>query len=472
MKRCNGFHKQSQADVFDNGKEDQPKAIEIPESKSQKRKSLKQNQKHYLNLPSFCNINPRSLYNKLSEFHTFVEQEELDCIFISESWERLDLPLTEVIKLKDFEIISNAFQRPNIGGRPAILVNRSKFDVQNLTNTVIHIPWGVEAVWCVITPKNVSQSCQVQKIACCALYSKPDSRKKTLLLDHVSDAFHILSKKYGRGLEFCIAGDTNDLDLDPILNLNHKFQQIVRDYTRMDPPAILDPVITTMGKFYQVPLVLDPLDADLDKNGVASDHRIVIVRQLGPLSNQSARQSRIVKCRPISESGLNNMKMWFQEQTWVEIFEAESAHVKAEILQTKLLSALNKFCPEKSFKFNNDDQPWMSRKLKTLDRKRKQIYRLERKSEKWKVANKFFKNEVKLAKKDFYKKAIADLKEKKPGQWYSWLKRVSSHDQKSESLKIDEISHLSTEEQAELIADKFSSIPNEYDELKTPYRHF
>ena len=115
MKRCNGFHKQSQADVFDNGKEDQPKAIEIPESKSQKRKSLKQNQKHYLNLPSFCNINPRSLYNKLSEFHTFVEQEELDCIFISESWERLDLPLTEVIKLKDFEIISNAFQRPNIG---------------------------------------------------------------------------------------------------------------------------------------------------------------------------------------------------------------------------------------------------------------------------------------------------------------------------------------------------------------------
>ena len=91
--------------------------------------------------------------------------------------------------MKDFEVFSNAFQRPNIGGRPAILVNRRKFDVQNLTNTVIHIPWVVEAVWCVITPKNVSQSSQVQKIACCALYSKPDSRKKALLLDHVSDGF-------------------------------------------------------------------------------------------------------------------------------------------------------------------------------------------------------------------------------------------------------------------------------------------
>ena len=97
---------------------------------------------------------------------------------------------------------------------------------KNLTNTVINIPWGVEAVWCVLTPKLISQSCEVQK---------------TNLLDHISNAFHVLNKKYGRGLEFCIAGDTNDLDLDPILNLHHKFQQIVQDFTRMDPPATLAP---------------------------------------------------------------------------------------------------------------------------------------------------------------------------------------------------------------------------------------
>ena len=193
-----------------------------------------------------------------------------------------------------------------------------------------------------------------------------------------------MNKKYGRGLEFCIAGDTNDLDLDPILNLHHKFQQIVQDFTRMDPPAILDPIITTMGRLYQVPVVVDPLDADLDTNGVASDHRIVIAKQLGPLNNKSARQTRIVKCRPLPESGLNDLKIWFMEQTWKDVFEAENVHMKAEILQSKLLAALDKCCPEKSIKINNDDQPWMSRKLKSLDRKRKRIYRRERKSEKWK----------------------------------------------------------------------------------------
>ena len=63
------------------------------------------------------------------------------------------------------------------------------------------------------------------------------SRKKILHLDHISDA---------RGLHFIIAGDSNDLNLDPILNLSQNFQQIVHDWTRLDPPALLDPIITTL----------------------------------------------------------------------------------------------------------------------------------------------------------------------------------------------------------------------------------
>ena len=82
----------------------------------------------------------------------------------------------------------------------------------------MQIPWGVEAVWCVLTPKNISNDSKIQKIACCAVYSKPASKKKTLLLDHISDAYNALKTKYGKGLHFVIAGDTNDLKLDSILS--------------------------------------------------------------------------------------------------------------------------------------------------------------------------------------------------------------------------------------------------------------
>ena len=52
----------------------------------------------------------------------------------------------------------------------------------------------------------------------------------------------------------------------------------------MDPPAILDPTITTISKFYQEPMCLEPLDADHDKNGVKSDHRIVMMRPINTIN--------------------------------------------------------------------------------------------------------------------------------------------------------------------------------------------
>ena len=413
-----------------------------------------------LSLPTLCNMNPRSVYNKLDEFHIFVKEEDLDCIFLSESWERDYLTLDKVIKLEDHKVISNVSQRTGKGGRPAIIANCKNYEVQDLTNNLIQIPWGVEAVWCLLTPKDVKHDSKIQKIACCALYSKPDSRKKTLLLDHISDSFNILSMKYGRGLEFVIAGDTNDLNLDPILSLSPRFQQIVKDWTRMDPPALLDPILTTMSSLYQVPECLEPLDADPEKGGKKADHRVVIARAINILNNKSGRTTKKITVRPLTQPGIQKMKNWFIDQTWEQVYQLDSAHEKAAKFQEMLLHALEDIFPQKVRKVNSDDQPWISHKLKLLDRKRKRVYHKERRSIKWKKLNKLFKNEVKSAKAQFYKTAVADLRQKKPSQWYSCLKKITSHDQKNQQVNIDEISHLTDQEQAEIIAENVSSIPS------------
>ena len=421
-----------------------------------------------LSLPTICNLNPRSIYNKIEEFHAFVEEEEVDCIFMSESWERENLALEEIIKLEDHVVISNVSQRKERGGRPAIIVNNKKYQVQNVTNTLVQIPWGVEAVWCVLTPTDVSHNSKIQKIACCAFYLKPNSRKKTLFLDHIADAYNLLSMKYGRGLHFVLAGDSNDLKLDSILSLSPNLVQVVKTWTRMDPPAILDPIIMTLSSYYQDPVCLEPLDSDPDKNGHKSDHRIPLIKPISVINNKSAREFREVKVRPFPESGIRKMQEWLIDETWKEIFEAESAHDKAAIFQNILLQKLNEFFPEKVRKISNDDQPWITHKLKKLDRKRKRIFHQQRRSEKWAQINRNFKKEVKSAKSKFYQKTVADLKLKKPGQWYSCLKRITSYDQqKSATVNVDEISHLDDQKQAEMIAEKFASIQNEYQSLKS-----
>ena len=196
-------------------------------------------------------------------------------------------------------------------------------------------------------------------------------------------------------------------------------------------PALLDPILTTLSNFYQVPECLDPLDADPEKNGSKSDHRIVIARAINMINNKSGRETRKIKVRPFPQSGIVKMKQWFIDQSWEQVHQATSAHDKASIFQQMLLQILDEIFPEKLRKISSDDQPWISNRLKLLDRKRKRLYHKERRSENWKKLNKLFKKEVKSLKAQFYKKTVAELKEKSPGQWYSCLKMITSQDQRN-----------------------------------------
>ena len=42
---------------------------------------------------------------------------------MSESWERQDKSLNQIIDLEDYTVVSNVSQRKGIGGKPAIIVN-------------------------------------------------------------------------------------------------------------------------------------------------------------------------------------------------------------------------------------------------------------------------------------------------------------------------------------------------------------
>ena len=101
-----------------------------------------------------------------------------------------------------------------------LIVNNEKYEIQDITNTLVQIPWGVEVTWAILTPKNVTNESKIKNIALGLIYSKPNSKKKAATLDHIAETYNFLNAKFGNGL-FCIsAGDTNDLNLKPILDLS------------------------------------------------------------------------------------------------------------------------------------------------------------------------------------------------------------------------------------------------------------
>ena len=364
-------------------------------------------------------------------------------------------------------VIYNVHQRQGKGGRPALIINKKKYQVQNLTQSVIDIPWGVEVVWALLTPLHTQTDSTIQKIVCGAIYLKPGrpSQTHTLLNDHLTDVYNILSYKYPRGLHWILSGDLNRMSLNPILSLDPRFKQIVQDPTRLNPPAILDPIIMTLSKYYQKPACLPPLEADSGKS--ESDHLTVVAEPLSAINNKPARVKRQVCVRRTPESGLNQFREWISHHDWADLYQAESGDEKALILQNTLLRKIDQYMPEKTMTFSSDDQPFFTPELKTLDKRRKQEYRRHRRSFKWRALNRQFKDKLAAAKSSFYEKKIKDLKEGEPGQWYSKLKRLCSFDQeKSAEILCEEISGHSDQEQAEILADSFSGISNEYELIK------
>ena len=99
-----------------------------------------------------------------------------------------------------------------------------------------------------------------------------------------------MSKKNPEGLHWIIAGDTNDLKLDLILNLSPHMIQVVETPTCLNQPRLLDPIITTLAKYYQISECQRPLDADAGSGGAPSDHLCVKFKPLNVINNKPARK--------------------------------------------------------------------------------------------------------------------------------------------------------------------------------------
>ena len=431
-----------------------------------------------LHLPKVLNLNPRSAMNKTEEISTFIEEEDIDIAFISESHDRENKRLEDHIKLEDHVVISNLSQRPTKekGGRPALIVNKKKYHVENLTNTQINIPWGVELTWAAITPKVLHKDSVIKRIVLGAIYVKPSSRKKTATIDHIAEVYSTLNTKYGRGTFWIIAGDTNNLKLGPILTLNSKLKSVVKKPTRMNQKnpqksSILDNIITDLHKWYQEPKCLPAIAADPGK-GKPSDHLTVLYLPINVINNLAQRSNRRITVRPITQSGIQLFGLWIKSQSWEAAKETCDVNKKTEYVFDLLKKQALRCLPTKIIKVSSDDSPWVNEHVKNMKRSKCREYKKNRKSKKWQSLQDKYLELLKKSKNKYYNKIIKDLKDSNPSQWYSKLKRICSYDQeKFDPIVCEEIEKFTNQEQADKLAEYFSKVRNEYEPLEKETIH-
>ena len=71
------------------------------------------------------NVNPRSLYNKADQFKVFIKEKNVQLITVSESWQREDISIEDLIGEENFTVVSNPYQRKGRGGRTLIMTTQN-----------------------------------------------------------------------------------------------------------------------------------------------------------------------------------------------------------------------------------------------------------------------------------------------------------------------------------------------------------
>ena len=163
------------------------------------------------------------------------------------------------------------------------------------------------------------------------------------------------------------------MNLKPITDLSPNLKQEVTVPTRLNPPRILDPIITTLGKWYQTPVTKPPINPNTN-NGKPWDHLVVLMLPIVSTLQIPPRQYTVTVTRPLTQSGMAQFAEWVENCNWSEILQCEDTSMMAKTFQNMVLQNYERCFKTKTLKTCAEDKPWFSVELKHLDRTMKREF--------------------------------------------------------------------------------------------------
>ena len=332
------------------------------------------------------------------------------------------------------------------GGGSAILVNQRNFLSTKINE--ISVPKNLELVWVKVVPK---QRMQVKIFIICGIYSKPSSKMKTKLNDHIAMNYHLLKSKY-ESARFIFLGDFNDFKPDIILQLSPQLRQTIHYPTCGS--HTLDLLITDLHRDYHPPLQDPPLLPDDPVGARPSDHLCNLYLPSTVQGVKSNRQYKIVTVRPLKQSQINSLGEILVNENWNHVIDQNDVNDKLEAFSNYIEMILDKIAPLKKIKIACDDPAWINVRIKSEIRKRNREFDKNGKSVKWKELHNKCKKMCKSAKKNFARKFIDDLKDKDPRSWMTAMKKLGRANHENDDNKL----HFENETKSDKeITDEISS---------------
>ena len=111
-----------------------------------------------------------------------------------------------------------------------------------------------------------------------------------------------------------ISGDRNSLDIPTLLNIDPSLRQLVKKVTR--GTKVLDIILSNLGKFYDEPIIVQPIFPDNPNKGAPSDHSGVIAIPHTDPEKPHLRTKVVKTIRPLPESLISVFGQKIENKDW------------------------------------------------------------------------------------------------------------------------------------------------------------
>ena len=353
-------------------------------------------------VPSFLVSNVMSLAPKIDELRHVLQNANLDCVCITESWLRTHIH-DNVVALKGFNIIRKDRVESEHGGVCVYVKDTIKFTILD----DLHDP-SFEMLWIKLRPTRLPRGCT--SIVVGTLYHPP-SASDLAIMEYLTKCLSIIESRFANcGL--LVLGDFNRLDITPLRN-NFQLKQIVHFPTR--GRRTLDLILTNISEYYQAPIERPPFGL--------SDHATI---ELQPKERAHMKQTTItIKARDLRPSKRHAMSSYLEAVDVCAMTSAlETCVEKVSLLEEIMTTGLDRILPIQSRRVHSTEPPWITSTLKELIQARQRALSRGDNQHYRELRNRV-NRERKACRAKYFQAKVEHLKECKPSTWWTEVKKLS-----------------------------------------------
>ena len=353
-------------------------------------------------VPSFLVSNVMSLAPKIDELRHVLQNANLDCACITESWLRSHIH-DNVVALKGFNIIRKDRVESEHGGVCVYVKDTIEFTILD----DLHDP-SFEMLWIKLRPTRLPRGCT--SIVVGTLYHPP-SASDLAIMEYLTKCLSIIESRFAN-CGFLVLGDFNRLDITPLRN-NFQLKQIVHFPTR--GRRTLDLILTNISEYYQAPIERPPFGL--------SDHATI---QLQPKERAQMKQTTItIKARDLRPSKRHAMSSYLEAVDVCAMTSAlETCVEKVSLLKEIMATGLDRILPIQSRRVHSTEPPWITSTLKELIQARQRALSSGDNQHFRELRNRV-NRERKACRAKYFQAKVEHLKECKPSAWWTEVKKLS-----------------------------------------------